>query len=56
MLAEIFMLQLEARSRGVNPPLLPSSSALFVPIEPMPLSAELGAGQAEKSRPDRVAE
>ena len=53
MLAEIFMLRLEAMSRGVNPPLLPSSSARFVPIEPMPPSAELGPQQTEKSRPDQ---
>ena len=56
MLAEIFMLRLEALSRGVNPPLLPSSSALFVPIEPIPLSAELGPRQTEKSRQDQFAE
>ena len=55
MLAEVFMLRLEALSRDVNPPLLPSSSARFVPIEPMPLSAELGPRQPEKSRPDQFA-
>jgi hypothetical protein len=48
MLAEIFMLRLEAMSWGVNPPLLPSSSAPFVPIEPMPLSAELGTASREE--------
>jgi len=56
MLAEIFMLRLEALSKSVNPPLLPSSSAVFVPIEPMPLSAELGPQQTEMSRPDQFAE
>ena len=56
MLAEIFMLRLEATSRGVNPPLLPSSNARFVPIERNPDWAERAARQAEKRRPDRSAQ
>jgi hypothetical protein len=54
MLAEIFMLRLEAMSEGVNPPLLPSSNARFVPIEPMPVSTELGALQAEIDSPNNA--
>jgi hypothetical protein len=52
MLAEIFMLRLEAISRASPPPILESSDARFVPIGAMPAPLELGRQQAEESRPD----
>jgi hypothetical protein len=52
MLAEIFMLRLEAISRASPPPILESSDARFVPIGAMPTLVELGRHQAKESRPD----
>jgi hypothetical protein len=53
MLAEIFMLKLEAASRALNPPAPTSSAARFVPIDAVPIQAEPGRRQAEKSTSDQ---
>jgi hypothetical protein len=42
VLAEIFMLRLEAISRASPPSVLDSTDARFVPIRPMPIPVELG--------------
>ena len=49
MLAEIFMLRLEAISRASPPPILESSNAPFVPIGALPATVESGRRQAEES-------
>jgi hypothetical protein len=51
MLAEIFMLRLEAISRASSPPVLDSTDARFVPIGAMPIPAELGPDGALSASP-----
>jgi hypothetical protein len=51
MLAEIFMLRLEAISRASPPPVLDSTDARFVPIGAMPIPAELGPDGALSASP-----
>ena len=51
MLAEIFMLRLEAISRASPLPLLNSTDARFVPIGAMPIPVELGPDGALSASP-----